>query len=342
MIGEEAVLDAWVWGETPRVHQVRGGLINRTFIVSGQMGPLGVLQRLNTKVFGPEVHEDIEAVTRHLQARGLPTPLLQRTRDDGLWHAHHDGTIWRVLGWVGDRSIERAWSGTETAAAGALVARFHAATADLDWQFRSTRGGFHDTDSRMRQLQEVLSARPDHRLAKRVAPVADAILHAWQLWDGPRDLPLRVVHGDLKTSNVRFQGSKALALIDLDTLGRGTLDAELGDAFRSWCNPALEDESARFDAELFAEGIRGYASEARGVTVAEWEAIVPGIERIALELAARFAADALEESYFGWDADRCPTRGHHNLARAQGQLDLALEVRGARLAAEELVRATRP
>ncbi len=37
--------------------------------------------------------------------------------------------------------------------------------------------------------------------------------------------------------------------------------------------------------------------------------------RIATELAMRFAADALNERYFGWDRARFPAAGEHNLLR---------------------------
>jgi Ser/Thr protein kinase RdoA (MazF antagonist) len=342
VIGADRALEAWSWDEVPIVQPMGTGLINQTFVVEGSAAPQAVLQRLNTAIFVPEVNEDIEAVTRHVERKGLPTPLLRRTHDGRLWHQAQDGSVWRVLSWVDGRTIDRIWSTAEAAEAGELVARFHAATADLEWTFRSVRGAFHDTDLRMQQLSTALDARRSHRLYERVAPVAESIQHAWRSWDGPRDLPERIVHGDLKISNVRFQGERALALVDLDTLGYGTLDAELGDAFRSWCNPAREDDPARFDAELFAAGIRGYAAAAVDVTDLEWEAIVPGVERITLELAARFAADALEENYFGFDTTRFATRGDHNLARAQGQLQLVREVSAARRAAEELVRAVRP
>ena len=43
-------------------------------------------------------------------------------------------------------------------------------------------------------------------------------------------------------------------------------------------------------------------------------------------LALRFAADALNESYFGWSQDVAPTRGEHNLLRAINQLSLARRV----------------
>ena len=64
------------------------------------------------------------------------------------------------------------------------------------------------------------------------------------------------------------------------------------------------------------------------LTREERGALVAGVAAIYLELAARFAADALNEGYFGWDAARFPSRGAHNLARAHNQW----------LAAEDLLR----
>jgi hypothetical protein len=46
------------------------------------------------------------------------------------------------------------------------------------------------------------------------------------------------------------------------------------------------------------------------------------VEVISLELAARFLADALQESYFGWNRERFSSAGEHNLVRARGQWSL--------------------
>jgi hypothetical protein len=54
--------------------------------------------------------------------------------------------------------------------------------------------------------------------------------------------------------------------------------------------------------------------------------LVAGTQTIYLELAARFAADALEERYFGWSPARYATRGEHNLARAGNQLAAAQDL----------------
>ncbi|MCY3730798.1 MAG: hypothetical protein OXF98_05600, partial [Rhodospirillaceae bacterium] len=47
---------------------------------------------------------------------------------------------------------------------------------------------------------------------------------------------------------------------------------------------------------------------------------------VTVELAARFAADALAESYFGWDPARYATACEHNQARARSQLGLARSI----------------
>lgn len=322
----------------PEVVRHGSGLINDTYAVRGPRGALAFLQRVNTAIFVPEVHEDIEAVTSWLEG-ALETPRLIRTRRGDLWHTDPDGGVWRCLTPVGDTTIDKLRDPAHARAAGALVARFHAHMTGFQWDFRSVRPGAHDTPAHMARLEAALASHGAHRLYDRVGPLAERILSGWGGWTGGGSLPTRVIHGDLKISNVRFRGNEAIALIDLDTLAWGTLDVELGDAMRSWCNPATEDEdSSRFDLGLFAAAMEGYASAARDVTAAEWDALVPGVERISWELAARFAWDALEERYFGWDPGRFGTRGEHNLVRAQGQAQLAASVRAQRDEAVGIVR----
>ena len=115
-----------------------------------------------------------------------------------------------------------------------------------------------------------------------------------------------------------------LCLIDLDTVGPGLLAFELGDAWRSWCNRHGEDQpQAAFDLGILAASLDGYrAGIGRPLQDDERRALLLGLEWVSLELAVRFCTDALEESYFGWDPEAFPTRGDHNLVRAQGQWSL--------------------
>jgi Ser/Thr protein kinase RdoA (MazF antagonist) len=321
---------AWIWDPAVRVEPVPGGLINQTWAVVGRTGPVAFLQRLNTGVFRPEVHEDIEAVTARLAVRGLATPRLLRTAAGALWH-EREGEVWRALTPVGSATHTALPSPSHAASAGRLVGRVHEALRDFDHEFRMVRPGAHDTTAHFAALAAALDAHGDHRLHAAVADLAAVAGRAWDAWVGPRDLPRRVIHGDLKVSNLRFDGEEAVALVDLDTFAWGTLDVELGDALRSWCNPASEDAPEPvFRADLFEAALSGYAATGTA-TASEWDALVPGVERIALELSSRFLRDALRECAFGWDP-RFGTRGDHNLLRGRGQLALARSVAAQRSA----------
>jgi Ser/Thr protein kinase RdoA (MazF antagonist) len=330
------VRQQWVWPAQTEFTSCADGLINATWLARDAGQLLGVVQRLNTDIFVPAVHVDIHAVTTHLARAGMLTPTLVPTTSGELWATTSSG-VYRRLTPVGNDTIHALNSAAEARSAGRLVGRFHAALAGFEHDFQSVRAGAHDTHAHMAGLVAAVNAHPTHRLYDQVAPLAERIAALWRSWDGELDGPKRVIHGDLKVSNLRWTDGEAVAVIDLDTMQISTLAIELGDAFRSWCNRSSEsDANSVFDVDLFAAAISGYA-EVLTPEPNEWQAIVPGIERIATELAARFARDALEECYFGFDS-AYGTRGDHNLLRAMGQLSLAESVRAQRAAAEAAMR----
>lgn len=332
------VLTAWEL-EAATLEPVSVGLINRTLIARRPGGPRLVLQRLHP-VFGREVNLDIEAVTTHLAARGVLTPLLVRTVDGRPWVEAPDG-LWRAQTFVEGRTVERVAVPETAAAAARVAAGFHGALRDLDWRFRFTRAGVHDTRAHLAALREALSAHADHPDHGEVRPVAEAILRAGERAPALPELPARVIHGDLKISNVLFDDTlrQGRALVDLDTMARGSLAVEMGDALRSWCNPRGEDDpAATLDEAIFGAAVRSYLGEARGwIEEEEARSFVAGTEIIAVELAARFCADALAESYFGWDPRRFPSRSAHNLSRARSQLGVARSVAKARTTLDVVV-----
>lgn len=338
------VLARWssLRGSSPR--RFGTGLINDTFLAEGSDGRALVVQRVHP-VFSPAIHEDIRAVTGHLRAKGLTTPTLVPADDGACWveHPRDDGTpgVWRAMTFVPDGlTFDRAPSPAVARAAGALVATFHRALADLPHAYVGRKGRPHDTARHVATLTEALAAHRDHRLYDAVAPVAGELLASLDPLPDFSALPLRHTHGDLKLSNLLFTREGAgLCLVDLDTVGRMPLPHELGDALRSWCNPAGEDAAAAtFDRALFEAAVTGYADAVGdAVTAAEWARLVDGVEVICRELSARFLADALRERYFGWDPSRHATRGDHNLVRGVGQWRLAESVRAQRAELDAIV-----
>lgn len=342
--GPAAGLDAALaaYGAQPAtVRPLGAGLINQTWEVTGSPRGHFVLQRLHP-VFRAEVNEDIDAVTGHLAARGEVTPRLLRTTAGTLW-VQAGEAIWRALTWVDGVGLDRIEHAGQAAEAGAALARFHRAVGDLEHVFRSVRPGVHDTARHLANLRQALVTHRHHPRFAAVEPLARRILVVAEELAALPDVEERIVHGDPKLNNILFtrDRTRAICLIDLDTLSRMPLPLELGDALRSWCNPAGEDrERSWFSLELFAAGVAGYARGAAGwITAAEWRGIVGATETIYVELAARFCADALNESYFGWNPQAFPTRSEHNQVRAESQLQAARSLAGQRAEAEAVVQA---
>jgi len=296
------------------------GWINRTLRVE-RGDERFVLQRLHP-VFDGSVNRDIDAITRHLEAAGLRTPRVVPARTGALWIDVE--RPWRMLTFVEGQTHDVLDSPARARSAGAMAGRFHRALADLTHEFAFTRPGAHDTPAHLAKLRA--ARRVDAPDRDAIDAVADAILDH-PLPELPA-LPTRIIHGDLKATNLLFDGDEAIAVIDLDTLAHGTVAIDMGDALRSWCNVAGESsEDAAFDRPTYEAAMEGYRASVEGwITDAELAAIVPATETIALELAARFATDWYEDRYFAFDATRYPTRRAHNEARARAQLALARSI----------------
>jgi len=303
------------------------GLINDTYLVSAPRGRF-VLQRVSA-IFDPRIHENIEAVTSALEAAAVPTPKLVAAREGQLF-VTVDGTegVFRVMTYIDGASFDASRSPAQARSAGLLVGRFHRALDGLDHEFVGRRLGVHDTAKHLALLEETLARGfDDHRLFAEVEGLGQKVLSTARGMPPLPVLPERPCHGDLKLNNVRFRGpeppesDEALCLVDLDTLAPMQLAHELGDGWRSWCNRSGEDSpAARLDLEVFAESLEGYLDGIdRSLAEEERLALLLGPEWVSLELVARFAADALRESYFGWDRQRHPGAGEHNLVRARGQ-----------------------
>jgi Ser/Thr protein kinase RdoA (MazF antagonist) len=323
------VLPGYAGWQGAAITRLSAGLINRSYLLSRADGTRAVLQAVNP-IFRSAIHGNIVAVTERLAAAGLLTPRLLPARDGRPYLVAPGGTVWRMQTHIDGVAFEVVGGDAQARAAGELVGRFHAAVEGLDHEFTGVRVGVHDTPHHLARLNEEVAAEAGHRLVDEVRPLAAAIAAGAAALPPLPALAPRICHGDLKFNNILFAGSRppddarALALIDLDTVGPLPLAYELGDAWRSWCNRAGEDdENAALDLEIMGASLDGYrAGLGRALGADERRALVLGVEWVSLELAARFAADALAESYFGWNAARFPGRGEHNLVRARGQWSL--------------------
>ncbi|MDP3772203.1 MAG: phosphotransferase [bacterium] len=310
------------------------GIINDTYLVhvaspDGAIEQRFIVQRLHT-IFNSPVLEDMAAVTEHLAGKGITTPRLMRSRTGALG-VMRDKRCWRLMTYIPGISYDRVLQGAQLEDAAEFLGAFHNALQDIEYTFVHLIPGFHDTPRIMEKLRETVKHFQKSPHADVLIPLAERIRRDWVTVAATlRELPHRVIHGDLKINNVRFaeDGHRAAALLDLDTMGRNTILVDLGDAIRSWCNPADEDDyrGAYLDEKLFRHFIRGYTRTAGFLTREERESIPAGLEMIILELAARFVTDAFEEKYFKLDNARYPNLYEQNVTKARAQVALLDDV----------------
>ena len=155
--------------------------------------------------------------------------------------------MWRVLTRIDGVCRDALETPAQARAAGRIVAEFHRAVGDLEHRFRNRRLGVHDTPRHLRTLREALVEHRAHRHFDVIEPLAERVLEAAAALPPLPASRDRIVHGDPKISNLMFapDADRALCLIDLDTLAHMPVALELGDALRSWCNPATRGRGER-------------------------------------------------------------------------------------------------
>ncbi|TPV95255.1 MAG: aminoglycoside phosphotransferase family protein [Myxococcales bacterium FL481] len=315
--------------EGARVEPLAGGLIHRTYAVWAHDGE-HVLQRVSP-IFDPDVHENMVAVTDHLRARGVAAPSLHLSEQGRPWYADSGLGVWRLMSRLRGRPISRVETPSQARELGAVLGRFHQALADCAHPFRALRLAGHDRRRHESVLRRALTQHAEHQLVRDVARLVTEIGAELEQLRPLDERRTQLGHGDPKLANVLFDG-EATALIDLDTVGPVAMALEWGDAWRSWCMSGAEDDSEpEFRLEVFAQAWEGWRGHAMSpLTAAQLDELLLAPEWIALELSLRFAADALNETYFGWDASRYATAGEHNFARARSQVRSSRSMRRSR------------
>ena len=144
-------------------------------------------------------------------------------------------------------------------------------------------------------------------------------------------IPRRVSHNDTKVNNVMFSKKthQVLCLIDFDTVMKGSLLYDFGDALRLGAAKATEDErdlsKVGIDFDLFKAFVETYLEEVKGlITKEEVELLVYSFFLMTFEVGMRFLSDYLDgDKYFKLSKKDKAERPQINLERAKNQLTMA-------------------
>jgi hypothetical protein len=283
--------------------------------------------------------ENIVRVTGHIRAKlqAMPGTDPERevltvipTKDGRYFYLDEKGNYWRCYLFIDcHRSYDLVDSPELALAGGKHFGRFLQLLADLPGPpLHETIVGFHDLEIHLQRFFANLQADPCQRakeLAVEIAFVrerAEAMKRILILGRAGR-IPLRITHNDTKFNNILFaeQGGGG-CIIDLDTVMPGFVHYDFGDAIRSGCNLAREDEvdleKVQLDIALFAAFAKGFLASLRGcLSEGETANLAFSAKLFAFQIGLRFLSDFLAgDCYF-----KIKYPGH-NLQRARVQFRL--------------------
>ncbi|MFC2095407.1 phosphotransferase enzyme family protein [Candidatus Bipolaricaulota bacterium] len=317
------------------------GLIHDTFVVSaGAHASVDrfILQRINQGVFAdPEaLMQNVESVVSHLQLRAIHSGRdpqreavsLARTEAGTAWH-ESEGDAWRMFRYVeGTEIIDQAPTLEQAGEIGGTFGRFLDDLSAYPLEsLQTVLPEYRDTERYLAALWHVVGQDPLERVSNattEIAAIESRVDEAMRLQNLQHrgDIPLRVIHGDTKSSNVLLdrETGAGLCVIDLDTVMPGLLLHDIGDCVRDALvgNSQRRDSLSEHDLQIIEAIVKGFLSELSAPPSAlEVDSIVAGIKSITLELGVRFLTD-----YLSGDAYFKTPHPQENLHRARKHLQL--------------------
>lgn len=328
-------------GEFDSFVELASGHINDTYLIRTKEKPYYVLQRINHGVFNdvPGLIENKVAISQHIREKLQHlSPKKQRrrvlrfykTNTGDSYFRGDEGNYWNLMRFIDDSVTHEKVPNAEVAyEGGRLLGRFLTLTSDFDASsLTEVIPNFHDMSFRYWEFGEALRLASEERL-KTAAPYIEFVqnakeeMHILQKLKESGDIKLRVTHNDTKISNVLFnKKDKGLCLIDLDTVMPGIVHYDFGDAIRTICNTAAEDESnldlVEFNLEYYNAFKKGFLKKMKGsLNDIELKYLPLGAKTMIFIIGLRFLTDYLNgDVYF---KTKYP---EHNLDRAKNQFKL--------------------
>ena len=302
--------------ETAKICILGEGNINDTYLAHSTEKNI-VLQRINARVFPfpKRLVHNLQTLSQHLSTTAKPADqrwedvLLIPTLTGKPSVQGKENELWRALSYI-DRSISVTSLQTPLQAAqtGWALGHFHTRVDGLDRKkFKIPLPGFHHLSSYLNYydaLQDTKKTSSEilycHKLIETNRKTA---LSLEQAADNGK-IKQRIIHGDPKLGNILFdkESGKAISIIDLDTVGPGLLQHDIGDCLRSLCNTggkADKPAETRFDLERCKIMLTSYFQTAGHLFhKADRNYIYDGIRAITFELGLRFFTDYLQDNIY--------------------------------------------
>ncbi|WP_299556312.1 aminoglycoside phosphotransferase family protein [Seonamhaeicola sp.] len=328
-------------GEYKSFKELASGHINDTYLIKTVRKPYFVLQRINHGVFKdvPGLIENKVAVSCHIQKklenkskkkqeRGVLA--FARTKGGSAYYRGHEGNYWNLMYFI-DKSVthETVKSGDIAYEGGKLMGKFLMLTKDFDVnKLIEVIPKFHDMSFRYTQFEEAVTKASKERLEAskeyiKIINDSRQEMHILQSLKESGAIRTRVTHNDTKISNVLFnKNNKGICVIDTDTVMPGIIHYDFGDAIRTICNTAAEDETnlelVEFNVDFYKAYTKGFLKHMKSsISPLELKYLPLGAKTMIFIMALRFLTD-----YLNGDIYYKTKYPDHNLDRTKNQFKL--------------------
>ncbi len=314
---------------------ISNGFINSTYKVICEKESY-IFQKININVF-PNVEglmQNIWLVTNHIYKKTGVGMYVVPTKDGKLYYQYED-SYYRVYNFIENSKVYNSVDCPETFyQAGIGFGKFQNDLADFDATLLfDVIANFHNTPWRLGNLRDAVAKDAVHRVAtatKEIEYLEEISYIAGWIYDRLEsgEIPYRVTHNDTKLNNILFDKNtgKPICAIDLDTVMKGSVLFDVGDALRYGANPAGElgtdGETVYLDLDLYRSFVHGFLKEThRVLTPLEIELIPESAAVLTYESALRFLEDYLRgDVYFGEAFKGI------NIQRARAQIELVKDI----------------
>lgn len=325
-----------VAAEFKEFQEINSGHINDTYLIKTKTKPNYILQKINGNVFTAasdlvvnkvKVSDFLQSKFQHLTPEEISKKVLcfVKTKDNAFFYEDDDKNIWNVSIFIEDSITYLKTPNAQIAfEAGKATGIFLEKTSGFDTsQLTDILPDFHSITNRYKQFKEAIKNASTSKLEsvkKQIDFVEKNIDEMLQIDKAieAHKIPLRLTHSDTKISNILFSNNKALCLIDTDTVMNGVIHFDYGDAIRTICNTADEDETklalVDFNIDFFKNYTKGFFQELKNVSKEEKEYLAISIKMMPYIMGVRFLTDYLNDNVYykvKYEA--------HNLDRAKNQ-----------------------
>jgi len=321
--------------------ELASGHINDTYFIKTDDTHDFVLQRINKGVFKdvPGLILNKVSISRHLQQKMMDLPekeLLRRVLsfvnscEDSPFFIDEKGDYWNLMVYIDQsKTFETVHDAEVAYEGGKLFGEFLNLTSDFDAdKLTVVIPEFHDMSFRYSQFEEAFKNASTERLEK-TKTYTDLVgnlkeeMHILQHLKDTGEIKIRVTHNDTKISNALFDlNNKGLCVIDTDTVMPGIIHYDFGDAIRTICNTAAEDETdldlVNFNAIYYQAYLKGFLENVgASLTALEKKYLPLGAKTMIFIMAIRFLTD-----YLNGDIYYKTKYPEHNFDRAKNQFRL--------------------